>query len=355
MTFCDPPRVPLSSPAVLTDTGESDALRGRAAATPVLLVYGPTASGKTALALTVAERVGGEIIGADARQIYRGMPIGTATPTAAERARVPHHLIDFLDPIVPYTAGRYVADALAAIAAIHGRGNVAIVVGGTGFYLRALAGDMLLTGGRDEAIHARVEHEACIHPPDILAAWLAVLDPSRAAQLAVTDRYRTQRALEIALTRRARALHGAPSAAAAEPPPSLRSSAIPFLKVALDVDVAVLTQRITARVDAMLAAGLVAEAERIGPDAVAADAVGYREALAYAHGELTAPELRRLIIRNTRRYARRQATWLRTEPDVRRLPLAVTADARESAADTLIAWAGLEARDRPARAEAHRS
>jgi tRNA dimethylallyltransferase len=295
----------------------------------VLVLAGPTASGKTELALALAGRFGAEIVGADSRQIYRGMPLGTAAPTDTQRARVPHHLVAFLDPHERYSAARYVVDARRAIDEIAARGRRAIVVGGTGFYLRALCGDVALDAAYDPAVRARVAAEARIHPPEALAEWLAVLAPARAAAIAPGDPYRVTRALEVVLAGRA----------GASPPrealPTLRAGGIPFVKVVLETDPASLLERIERRVDAMLAGGLVEEAERIGIDAVAADAVGYREALAYAAGWSTAAELRAQLIRATRRYAKRQATWFRSEPGVVR----VTAAECEAAARERLGWA----------------
>jgi tRNA dimethylallyltransferase len=289
----------------------------------VLILAGPTASGKSALAVELARAFDAEIVGADARQIYRGMPIGTAAPTESQRALVPHHLVAFLDPQERYSAARFVSDARAAIDAIHARGRRAIVAGGTGFYVRALCGDVALDRTYDPGLRDRLAREARTHPPAVLHAWLSVLDRERAVAIAPHDPYRVARALEIALARRI----DAPPAPAAAPLPTLRAGEIPYLKCWLEIDDATLERRIADRVDAMLAAGLVAEAERIGLDAVAADAVGYREALAYAAGWSTHAELRAQLIRATRRYAKRQATWFRAEPDVVRLPREAVAPA----------------------------
>ncbi len=298
----------------------------------VLILSGATCAGKTALALELAERFDAEIVGADSRQIYHGMTIGTAAPREAERARVAHHLVGFLDPHERYSAARYAADALAAIAAIHARGKRALVVGGTGFYVRALAGDVALSGAYDDALRRRLAYEAHVHPPEVLHAWLAVRDPVRAGEIAAGDRYRVARALEVALAPRTAGSgpphaadsappHAAgaapPPAARAVPPSSLRAAMLPYLKLVLDVPLSEIDARIEARTDAMLADGLLAEAERIGPDAVAADAVGYPQAFAYLAGWTTRAELRALLTRATRRYARRQLTWFRSEPDVR--------------------------------------
>jgi len=303
--------------------------------TGVLIVTGPTASGKSALALALAERFDAEIVGADSRQIYRGMPIGTAAPGADELARVPHHLIGFLDPHERYSAARFVADALRAVDAAAGRGRRTIVVGGTGFYIRALAGDVGLSPAYDAALRERLAHEARIHPTEALAEWLAALAPQRAAAIDPNDPYRITRALEVALAERA---GPARADAAAAPAQNLRTLGVPYRKIALAVAPDVLARRIDARVDAMLAAGLLDEAERVGARAVAADAVGYREALAYLAGWSTEAELREHLARNTRRYAKRQATWLRSEPD---LVSVADAEAFEQASDiaaTLPGW-----------------
>jgi tRNA dimethylallyltransferase len=281
----------------------------------VLILAGPTASGKSALALRLAERFGAEIVGADSRQIYRGIPVGTAAPSDADRARVPHHLVGFLDPRERYSAARFVADALAAIDAIRSRGRRALVVGGTGFYVRALAGDVVLSPAYDGSLRERLAHEARVHPPDALAEWLRALAPERAAAIAPNDPYRITRALEIALAERT----GARRADAAEAAENLRTRGIPHRKLYLEIAPDDLQSRIEARVDAMLAVGLLDEAERAGAEAVAADAVGYREALAYLAGWSTRDELRTQLIRNTRRYAKRQATWFRTEPGLVRI------------------------------------
>jgi tRNA dimethylallyltransferase len=314
----------------------------------VLILTGQTASGKSALALQLAERFGAEIVGADSRQIYRGMPIGTAAPSEADLARVPHHLVGFLDPHERYSAARFVREALAAIDTIHARGRRAIVAGGTGFYVRALAGDVALSPVRDESLRERLAHEVRIHPVDALYDWLRALDPALAERIPAHDSYRITRALEIALAVRdvpqsQRDGAAAPSvlSATSDPDANLRRRGIPYRKLYLGVEPDVLLQRIEARVDSMLAAGLLDEAERIGPDAVAADAVGYREALAYRAGWSTRAELRAHLVRNTRRYAKRQATWFRTEPDVTHI---AAADAFAAATRAL---EDLDGRDAP--------
>lgn len=276
----------------------------------VLILAGPTASGKTDLAIAIARDLDGEIIGADSRQIYRDMPIGTAAPTGAQLREIPHHLIGFLDPRERYSAALFVRDALAAISEVIARGKQPIVSGGTGFYIRALAGDVTLAGARDEHLRSRLARETLIHPPEVMHAWLAALEPARARALAPQDRYRVARALEIALA--ARTEH-VPSETERR---SLRSERIPYAKLFLDVPMSVLEARIAARVDAMLEGGLLEEAERLGEIAVAADAVGYPQANAYLRGHSTRGELRMHLFRATRRYAKRQETWFRSESDV---------------------------------------
>jgi tRNA dimethylallyltransferase len=298
---------------------------GDAAPPGVLVLTGPTASGKSAFALALAERYGAEIVGADSRQIYRDMPVGTAAPSAHELARAPHHLIGFLDPYERYSAARFAADAVRAIVAIHARGGRAIVTGGTGFYLRALCAEIGLAAEPDPVLRERVLREARRHPLDVLHAWLTTRDPGRAAAISPRDPYRIVRALEIALARdgaasSSAAERGARSAARDGPPApgpaTLGSAGIPFAKVALRIAPEDLARRIATRTDAMLAGGLLEEAQRIGADAVAANAVGYREALAYLNGWMTFEELRGALARATRRYAKRQMTWLRSEAGV---------------------------------------
>lgn len=278
----------------------------------ILILTGPTASGKTDLAVALAERFDAEIIGADSRQIYHGMPIGTAVPTTEQRTRIRHHLIDFLDPRERYSAACFAQDAAAAANAIHAAGKRIIVVGGTGFYVRALCGDVSLSPAYDPILRARLAHEVLVHPPEVLHAWLAARDPRRAREVAPSDPYRIVRALEIALDAgRVRA----PEASHV----SLRSQGSAFLKVWLEIEQKELDERIERRTDAMLEAGLLAEAERVGMEAVAADAIGYPQALAYLRGWMTREELRTLLVRATRRYAKRQRTWFRSEPDLLRV------------------------------------
>lgn len=288
----------------------------------VLVLAGATASGKTDIAIALARRFDAEIVNADSRQIYRGMPVGTAAPTPEQLAAAPHHLVGFLDPHERYSAARFSADATEAIRGIHARGKRAIVTGGTGFYIRALTGGVELAPQLDERLRERLAKEARLHEAEFLYDWLVLRDPRRAAMLQPNDTYRVLRALEVALAGQA--------SARPEPLRSLVSDDIAFAKVFLDVDDRALQTRIELRADAMIAGGLLEEAERIGSGALAAGAVGYPQAIAFLQGWCTRAELRALMIRATRRYAKRQATWFRSEPDIAWVkPHAVEQTARE--------------------------
>jgi tRNA dimethylallyltransferase len=289
----------------------------------VLILAGPTAAGKTELGIALAREFDAEIVGADSRQIYRDMPIGTAAPTAEQLATVPHHLIGFLDPNERYSAARYAADAVEAIQKIHRRGKRAVVIGGTGFYLRALVGGVELAPRYDETLRARLARESLLHPPEFLYDWLVRYDAARAARLHPGDTYRVVRALEIAL--------GTPEPQQdAARRRTLASEKIPWMLAFLDVPWSVVDSRITLRTRRMLETGLLEEAERIGADAVAANAVGYPQALSYLRGWGTFAELRDGLDRATRRYARRQRAWFRGEAATLWLsPDAVAAKVRE--------------------------
>ena len=271
------------------------------------MLVGATGSGKSELALTIARANDAEIVGADSRQIYRGMRVGTAAPDDAAQRAVPHHCIEFLDPRERYSAAQYARDAIAAVREIRSRKRNVLIVGGTGFYLRVLKGEVELGARADDATRTRLAREAQCHPPEVLHEWLASRDPRRAAELHHGDRYRILRALEIVLA------GCRPSEGAI---PSLRSEGIAFRSIALNVPLRELDARIEARARAMFAGGLLDEAQRLGADAVAADAVGYPQALAYLRGHATSDEAQSALSRATRRYARRQLAWFRRERDI---------------------------------------
>jgi len=292
----------------------------------VLILAGPTASGKTEAAIDLAVRFGAEIIGADSRQIYRGMPIGTAAPTPQQQARIPHHLVEFLDPGERYSAARFTSEAVGAIRELHRRGRRAIVVGGTGFYIRALTGDVELAPQYDEAVRDRLAREARMHPPDVLYEWLRVRDSRRAEALDANDTYRVMRALEVSLL--------GPKPELLTGRENLRTAGIPFQKLFLDVPLEENDERIERRTDVMLEAGLLEEADRVGPGAVAASAVGYPQAFAYLDGWSSFDELRASLARATRRYARRQRAWFRSEPNT----LWVGRDRLERVAREILGW-----------------
>jgi tRNA dimethylallyltransferase len=272
----------------------------------VLIVAGPTASGKTELAIELAREFDAEIVGADSRQIYAGMPIGTASPSLEQLAIVPHHLIGFLDPRRRYSAAQYAEDAVAALKGIRARGKRAIVAGGTGFYIRALMGGVALAPQYDESLRDRLAREALLHSPDFLHHWLECLDARRAHAVQKNDTYRVLRALEIALAPAAVLRNAATR--------TLATERLRYLLVFLDVERAAIDERIERRTARMLNEGLIEEAERIGEGAVAASAVGYPQAQAYLHGWSTVAELHSSLTRATRRYARRQRAWFRGEP-----------------------------------------
>jgi len=196
-------------------------------------------------------------------------------------------------------------------------------VGGTGFYIRALTGAVDLAPQYDEAVRERLVRETRLHDAEFFHEWLGVRDRTRAQTIHPKDSYRVLRALEIALAPRSGTRAGKIA--------SLRSAGTPYLKIFLDVDEPALRERIAARTDAMLQAGFIEEAELVGPEAVAATAVGYPQAIAFVRGWSTRGELRELLIRATRRYAKRQITWFRSEPEiVRAMPAGVERLARET-------------------------
>jgi len=279
-----------------------------------VLLAGPTASGKSALALALAERFAAEIVSVDSAQVYRGMDIGTAKPDAATRARVPHHLVDLLDPTEAYSAARFRADALSAIAAIRARGRVPLLVGGTMLYFKALAEGLSALPAADPALRARLDARASAAGWPALHAELARIDPATAARVAPTDAQRIQRALEV------HALTGTPLSrllGVREADGALG----PAVAVALlPPDRARLHAAIARRFDAMLAAGLVDELAALRrryaltPELPAMRCVGYRQAWEYLDGAIDAATLRAKGIAATRQLAKRQFTWLRAWP-----------------------------------------
>ena len=295
---------------------------------------GPTASGKTALAVSLVERFPLEIISVDSALVYRGMDIGSAKPDAAALARAPHHLLDIRDPAEAYSAAAFCDDARRLMADIVARGRVPLLVGGTMLYFRALLRGLDDLPRADPALRKALEAEAKARGWPALHAELAAVDPATAARLAPNDSQRIGRALEIFR------LTGTPMSALLD----RAQSELPYrvLQLALiPSDRAVLHQRIAARFDAMLAEGLVDEVEflrrayALSPDLPAMRAVGYRQAWAYLGGDIDMKALREQGIAATRQLAKRQLTWLRSWPDA--VALDCLAEDLETQATALVA------------------
>lgn len=283
-----------------------------------IFLLGPTASGKTAVALALARRFPAEIVSVDSAQVYRGMDVGTAKPTAAERAEVPHHLIDVVEPTEAYSAGRFRDDASALIAAIRARGRLPILAGGTMLYFRALTRGLAELPRADAAVRAELEARAAKLGWPALHAELARIDPPTAARLDPNDAQRIQRALEVhRLTGEPlSSLHAAPRGA----PP-----AIDALQLALEPsDRGVLHQRIAARFRDMLGRGLLAELALLRSrmplvaELPSMRAVGYRQAWETLEGLQPHSTLEARGIAATRQLAKRQLTWLRSMEGVER-------------------------------------
>lgn len=277
----------------------------------LLVIAGPTASGKTSLAVALARRTGGEIVNADSQQVYRGLDVGTAKPTAEERALAPHHLLDVVEPGEGMDAARFAALADRAIAEIAARGGLPIVVGGTGLYLRALLHGVVAAPGRDPAFRARLEEEAARAGRPALHARLAAIDPEAARRIRPNDLVRIVRALEIAEGGRTPSeLHAEHAFAADRYDASV---------LALDPPRAELHARIDARVREMFSGGILDEARALLAREGGLPArlpIGYAEAAACARGELPLEEAIRRVQVAHRRYARRQIIWLRRERGV---------------------------------------
>ena len=278
---------------------------------PAVLLLGPTASGKSALALALAERFDVEIVSVDSAQIYRGMDIGTAKPDAATRERVTHHLIDIVDPTEAYSAARFRADALAAAGEIRARGRVPLFVGGTMLYFKALIEGLSALPRAEPEVRARIDARAAVEGWPALHASLAEVDPAAAARLDPADAQRIQRALEVfeITGKPLSALQGARETGDALGP------AMPVAIV--PPDRAALHAVIAERFDAMLAAGLVDELRKLrvrhalAPGLPSMRCVGYRQAWEFLEGDIDAAGLRAKGIAATRQLAKRQFTWLR--------------------------------------------
>jgi tRNA dimethylallyltransferase len=281
---------------------------------PLLAIVGATATGKSELGMALAEELHGEIVSADALQVYRGLDIGTAKPSAADRARVPHHLIDILEPHEVYSAGEFARRAQAAIAGIRERGRTPIVVGGSGLYLRALFQGISPVPPGDPEVRRRLREELAAEGLAALREELVRVDPKTAARVAAGDTQRVLRALEVAR------VTGRPLSLWVEEQP-FGTQAIAAIRVGLTLPRGILYDRIAGRVAWMLEAGWLEEVagllQRIlSPRLPAFQAIGYRQLVRHLEGDGSLEQAVAEIVKETRRFAKRQETWFRKEPDV---------------------------------------
>lgn len=282
---------------------------------PLVAILGPTATGKSALGIAIAERFNGEIINCDSTAVYRGFDIGTDKVPVAQRRGIPHHLIDIADPTDEYTAAQFARDAAAAVAGIHARGKLPILVGGTGFYYRALTRGLFPGPGKDAALRARLERVADRKGVEALHRMVSRVDPESGLRIQPRDRKRLIRALEVYFQT------GKPLTAhfdhtVSPLPPDVRIGAI-----ALRMPAQWLADRLAARVDDQFEAGLIAEIKRllasgVPPTARPFGGLVYRQALEMLDGVRDEPATRALIAQENRKYARRQLIWFRKEPNL---------------------------------------
>ena len=288
---------------------------GEAPADPLLVVIlGPTASGKSALAIHLAQQFAGEIVSCDSVAVYRHFEIGTAKPAPAQRALVPHHLLDVAEADTPFTAGDYARQARAVITDIAGRGRLPIVVGGTGLYLRALLEGLFPGPQRSEELRERLRARATERGSTYLHRLLSRLDPASAEKIHANDAPKLIRAIEVCLASRTRM-----SELWQVGRDPLRGFRV--LRIGLNPSREKLYERINLRAQQMFDAGLVDETkrllERYGPkNVMALDSLGYRQAAQFLRGELTREQAISAAQQGHRNYAKRQMTWFRREPDV---------------------------------------
>ena len=278
---------------------------------PIVAVVGATASGKSELALDLAERLEGEIVNTDAMAVYRGMDIGTAKLPVAERRGIEHHLLDYLDVHEPLTVAQFQQVARRVIAEIRARGGVPVLVGGSALYTRAVL-DRFEFPGTDAAVRDRLEAELAEVGAPTLHERLAAVDPVAAGNILVDNGRRIVRALEVV------EITGRPYSATL---PVLEYADPLSVQIGVDIDRPTLDERIERRVEGMFAAGFVAEVERLlaaglREGRTASSAIGYREVAAYLDGELTLDRARERTVVATRRFARRQDSWFRKDPRV---------------------------------------
>lgn len=282
----------------------------------ILVVTGPTATGKTALSVELAKKLGGEIVSADSMQIYRGMDIGTAKVTKAEMQNIPHHMIDIADPSEDYSVSRYVEEADAAVRGILSRGRLPIVAGGTNLYIDSLiAGLDFAEKAEDAALRESLNKQYDDMGGEAMLEHLRGFDPERAAKLHPADKRRIVRAVEIyILTGETITRHDEET--------KKRPKRYDAVKIALNfADRAVLYDRINARVDKMVSDGLFDEVKGLldsglSPESTSMQAIGYKEPAAYFRGEMSRDAAIELIKLSSRRYAKRQLTWLRRDDSI---------------------------------------
>jgi tRNA dimethylallyltransferase len=304
----------------------------------VVLLLGPTGSGKTALSLALGERFDGEIVSCDSVAVYRSMDLGSAKPSPEERARVPHHLIDVADPDEPFTAGEYSRQARAALREIAWLGRLPIVTGGTGLYLRALTEGLFAGPGRREDLRERLRQSAEKHGSHWLQRLLTRLDPASAQRIHANDAPKLIRAIEVCLAVRR------PLSEVLATPDTGRDPLTGFrlLRIGLNPPRQALYERLNARCAEMFAAGLVGETrqllERFGP-VKALDSLGYKQARAVLEGALGEEAAISATQQGHRNYAKRQMTWFRREPEVHWLERFGDCEEVKTKAGTLVAYA----------------
>jgi tRNA dimethylallyltransferase len=280
----------------------------------LVIVAGPTASGKTELAVRLAGQFGGEIVNADSMQLYRGMEIGTAKPSPEVRRMVPHHLIDVLEPDQPFSASDFRQEAVKVIADIHRRGKRVFVAGGTGLYIKALLHGLVDSPGGNESLREELEKVARTHGNEALLRQLAEVDPESAGRLHPNDRVRIIRALEVYR------LSGSPISRFRSDH-SFGGDYYRTIRFGIRVEREELYRRINRRVERMLEDGLVEEVRALMERGCHAGAktmlaIGYKEIYSFLTGACTLDEAVRLIKQNTRHYAKRQETWFKREPEI---------------------------------------
>lgn len=285
-----------------------------AAAAPLVALVGPTASGKSTLAVWLAEHIGGEIVICDSTQVYRGFDVGTAKATPAERQRVPHHLIDILDPEQVFTAGEYRQRAIAVLDDLRSRGRVPLLTAGTGLYLRALLEGLSDAPLRSEVLRARLQRRAARNKPGYLHRLLSKRDPEAAGRIAPADTPKLIRAIEVSV------LAGKPITELHRAGRKKLEGFRP-IKIGLNPPRTALYERIERRTHEMIESGWLEEVRSLAARGIPATAkpfsfIGYRELREHLEGKRELPATIAAIQQATRRYAKRQLTWFRKEPGV---------------------------------------